>query len=434
MQENNKMNNKKHYQNTIIDKNNVEKLTADSDIDSVTSSELSSTPESLFKRSPLLEGVTLLDLLEPGNLNIDFRKRKNDTYKWVQSYYKDKKNSVDKNIRRLNSKDEFLEFKKLLHRKIDDAYKKVDETQRASTTEKVFFSFTVYFIFLFGYLIGNCPQYVHIVYSAIFCLLMPIRLLTYYKIGYGYFLADLCYYVNYLLLLYIWVLPDSQLLFIACCSFSWGTLSFAVITWKNKLVFHSIDKITSTFIHVVPGVIMYVITHQLSPDFKLKRFSGSVKLQQWDIMSGIFNTSIFYFIWQFAYHYFITIRKAEKIKKGKVTSFEYLRKSMANAPIAKFVNSLPEPFPVIAFTLIQYGYQLITMSLCPLLYKYKHLCSAFVSFIFLSATYNGATYYVDFYGKKFQKEVEKLQKDIASLQKEDEDRDKTPVTVSDVLN
>ncbi|TID21185.1 hypothetical protein CANINC_003465 [Pichia inconspicua] len=423
----------KDMDNSIRDEKSVEKIIVDSDIDSVTSSELSSTPESLFKRSPLMEGITLLDLLEPGNLNIDFRKRRDDTYKWVQSYYKDKKNSMDKSIKRLNNKDDLLELKKILHRKIDHAYKKIDETQRASTTEKVFFSFTVYFIFLFGYLIGNCPQYVHIVYSTIFCLLMPIRLLTYYKIGYGYFLADLCYYVNYLLLIYIWILPDSQLLFIACCSFSWGTLSFAVITWKNKLVFHSIDKITSTFIHVVPGVMMYVITHQLSPEFKLKRFSGSVKLKQWDIMYGILNTSMLYFIWQFAYHYFITIRKAEKIKKGKVTSFEYLRKSMAKSPIAKFVNSLPEPLPVIAFTLIQYGYQLITMSLCPFLYRYKHLCSAFVSFIFLSATYNGATYYVDFYGKKFQKEVDKLQKDIASVQKDEEDRDKTPVTVSDIL-
>ena len=118
------------------------------------------------------------------------------------------------------------------------------------------------------------------------------------------------------------------------------------------------------------------------------------------------------------YHYFITIRKADKIKKGKVTSFEYLRKAFAKKPIGKFVNSLPEPFPVVAFTIIQYGYQLITMSVCPFLYSYKHVCSLFVSFIFLCATYNGATYYVDFYGKKFQREVVKLQGEIESLQQE----------------
>lgn len=377
------------------------------------------TPHSFYTKTPTLEGITLLDLLEPATFNIDLKKKRDETYKWMQKYYNEKKKSVNLNMKKLNMNNEELhELKKILHSKIDKAYKRIDATQKASKTEKIFFSISVYMIFVFGYLIGHYPQYVHIVYSIIFSVLMPIRLITYYKIGFGYYLADLCYYVNFLLMLYIWVFPSSQMLYITCCSFSWGTLSFAVITWKNKLVFHSIDKITSTFIHVLPGTIMYVITHQLSHEYKLKRFSGSVKLQQWDIMYGILHTSILYFIWQLSYHYFITIRKAEKIKKGKVTSFEYLRKAFAQKPIGKFVNSLPEPFPVVAFTFIQYGYQLITMSFCPLLYSYKHLCSAFVSFIFLSATYNGATYYVDFYGKKFQKEVAKLQSEIESLQQE----------------
>lgn len=203
---------------------------------------------------------------------------------------------------------------------------------------------------------------------------------------------------------------------------------------------------------------MYVITHQLDVGYKSKRFPGSVKLEQWNLWYGIFYTSIMYFIWQLAYHYFITIKKAEKIKNGKVTSFEYLRKAFAKNPLGKFVNNLPEPFPVVAFTFIQYFYQLGTMSLCPLLYKYKLLCSLFVSFIFMTAVYNGATYYVDFYGKKFEKEVIKLQKEIDDiktdvLNKEEakglqmkttssevassellDDRQRTPVTVSDVIS
>lgn len=383
------------------------------------SDSVNNTPYSFFQKTPSLERITLLDLLEPTSFSIDLKKKRDETYKWVQNYYNEKKKSVNSNMKKLNmSSDDLHELKRILHERIDKAYKRIDETQKASTTEKIFFSISVYMIFFIGYLIGNSPQYVHLLYSIIFVILMPIRLITYYKIGYGYYLADLCYYVNFLLMLYIWVLPDSQMLFVTCCSFSWGTLSFAVITWKNKLVFHSIDKITSTFIHVLPGVIMYVITHQLPYEYKIIRFSGSVKLQHWDIMYGIFNTSILYFVWQLSYHYFITIRKAEKIKKGKVTSFEYLRKAFASKPIGKFVNSLPEPFPVVAFTIIQYGYQLITMSICPLLYSHKNVCSLFVSFIFLCATYNGATYYVDFYGKKFQREVVKLQGEIESLQQE----------------
>ncbi|AWU76281.1 hypothetical protein CAS74_000230 [Pichia kudriavzevii] len=371
--------------------------------------------------APFFEGVTLLDLLQPTTLNLELRKKKDDTYKWVRKVYNDKKKSANINL----SKEDLKEIKRFLHIKLDQVYLKVNETEKASSTEKLFFSFSVYMIFFIGYLIGHSPEYIHILYSVMFAILMPIRLLTYYKRDYGYFLADLCYYVNYLLLIYIWILPDSQSLYIACCSFSWGSLSFAVITWKNKLVLHSIEKITSTFIHVLPSVTMYVITHQLSHEYKLERFSGSVKLQQWDIMYGILQTSLLYLIWQLGYHYFITIRKADKIKKGKVTSFEYLRKSMNTHKFVRFINSLPDPLPLVAFTLIQYGYQLITMSLCPLLYKHRHLCSAFVSFIFFYATYNGATYYIDYYGKKFQRQVSELQREIEAMQQDIEERDKS---------
>ncbi|GMF04072.1 unnamed protein product [Ambrosiozyma monospora] len=55
------------------------------------------------------------------------------------------------------------------------------------------------------------------------------------------------------------------------------------------------------------------------------------------------------------------------------------------------------------------------MSLCPFLFKYKYAASAFISFIFLTASYNGATYYIDFYGKRLQKEVERLQAEISDL-------------------
>lgn len=400
--------------------------------DSVTSSE--HTPKSLFVRTPLLDNVSIFDLLDPSFLTLDFKRRTDDTYKWV------------KDVGRRAGSSDLDKLKQVLHSRIDKAYTRIDNLQSKSSTEKLFFSMSVYFIFIMGFVVGNCPNYIHIIYSAVMGLLLPVRFITYYKIGFGYYLADLCYYVNFLLLLYIWVFPQSKMLFIACCSFSWGTVSFAVITWKNKLVLHSVEKITSTAIHVFPGIIMYVITHQLDPAFKAKRFPGSVKLEQWNFWQGIFYTSIMYFIWQLSYHYFITIRKAEKIKKGKVTSFEYLRKAFATTPLGRLVNSLPEPFPVVAFTFIQYGYQLGTMSLCPLLYKYKILCSLFVSFIFLTAVYNGATYYVDFYGKKFQKEVVKLQKEIEELNNEKvtstspndfkstlDPIESTPVTISDII-
>ncbi|GMM28996.1 glycerophosphocholine acyltransferase [Martiniozyma asiatica (nom. inval.)] len=351
------------------------------------------------------DNISLFSLLDPSTVT-QVKKRKDETYKWVQDVVNGRRNI------NFNANIQIDKMKK----KFDRAFVRIDRIQSASSTEKLFYAFSVYTIFLFGFLIGNKPQWVHILYSILIAILLPIRFITYIKSGWGYYLADLCYYVNFLLITYIWIFPESKILFVCCCSFSWGTLSFAVITWRNKLVLHSIDKITSTLIHVLPGVVMYVMIHQLSPEFKKQRFPGSHKVEQWHILSGIFYTSVSYFIWQMLYHYFITIRKSEKIKNGQVTSFEYLRKSYANVPIGKFINSLPEPFPVLAFNCVQYLYQISTMSLCPILYKSKICCELFVSLVFMAAAYNGATYYVDHYGKKFQKEVIRLQKEIEALQ------------------
>ena len=55
-------------------------------------------------------------------------------------------------------------------------------------------------------------------------------------------------------------------------------------------------------------------------------------------------------------------------------------------------------------------YQVLTMTPCPIWFKYKHACGAFVVFIFLWASYNGATYYIDVFGKRLEKEVDKLKK------------------------
>ncbi|GMG20955.1 unnamed protein product [Ambrosiozyma monospora] len=364
------------------------------------------------------ENLTIFDLLDPTSYAIELSK--SQTYQKVKNYSttslkklndKRKQKKIKFNI----SNEELHQLKQQLHKQVDKTYLKIDKTLKASQTEKLYYAATIYIIFLMGICIGKHPAYFHVFYTVISCVLLPIRFLTYYKMNYGYYLADLCYFVNALVFLFIWVWPDSKMLFVTCASFSWGTLSFAVITWKNKLVLHSIEKTTSTFIHVLPPTVMYVITHQIPKSVKKQRFPGAMKLETWDLWYGVFYTSLMYFVWQMSYHYFITIRKAEKIKNGKVTSFEYLRKAFANKPIGKFVNSLPGNMPVVAFSLLQYMYQLCTMSLCPIFFKYKYAASAFVSFIFLTASYNGATYYIDFYGKRLQKEVERLQAEISDL-------------------
>jgi hypothetical protein len=74
---------------------------------------------------------------------------------------------------------------------------------------------------------------------------MPIRWYNYHKIGFHYFLADLCYFVNLLLILAIWFFPQSKRLFISTYCLAFGNNAVAIGLWRNSLVFHSLDKVTS---------------------------------------------------------------------------------------------------------------------------------------------------------------------------------------------
>lgn len=84
----------------------------------------------------------------------------------------------------------------------------------------------------------------------------------YYRhIQYHYFLFDLCYFVNVLCLVYIWVFPTSQLLFMSIFALSNGPLAWAIVAWRNSMVFHSVDKITSILIHLGPPILCASLRH-----------------------------------------------------------------------------------------------------------------------------------------------------------------------------
>jgi len=152
---------------------------------------------------------------------------------------------VDEWRKRVPTSEEKLEqYRKRMRESVDRLNRRWTGSKAVTTREKVSFITSVLNIFLSGYLIGAFPQYFHYWYTAQILYFMPIRYYTYHKRGYHYFLADLCYFVNLLLLLSIWVFPQSKRLFISTFCLAFGNNAVAIAMWRNSLVFHSLDKIT----------------------------------------------------------------------------------------------------------------------------------------------------------------------------------------------
>jgi hypothetical protein len=123
-----------------------------------------------------------------------------------------------------------------------------------------------------------------------------------------------------------------------------------------------------------------------------------------------------YAVWQLTYHFLITVRRREQIAAGRPTSFTWLRKSYAKTWIGKFVLSLPNFLQEPAFMFIQYSYAVVTMLPAPLWFWYRWASGIFLTIVFIWSVYNGATYYIDVFGNRFQKELEALKKDMAKWQ------------------
>ncbi|KAF4970207.1 hypothetical protein FZEAL_10096 [Fusarium zealandicum] len=328
--------------------------------------------------------------------------------------------------RRAPSADEQLDrYRKQMLRRVDKLGNRWNDTKVISVREKLSFIFGVMNIFISGYLIGAFPEYFHLWYTVQLLYFMPIRFFTYRRRGYHYFLADLCYFTNFLLLISIWVFPGSKRLFTASYCLAFGNNAVAIIMWRNSLVFHSFDKVTSLFIHIMPCATLHCIVHLLSPEAQKERFpaiwtiknspTGSPTAYA-NVASMLAWSTVPYIAWQIAYYFLITVRRREKIAAGRPTSFTWLRKSYSKTWLGRFVLARPEPVQEACFMLIQYSYAALTLLPCPLWFLSRWASAVFLMVVFTWSIYNGATYYIDVFGVRFQKELEAMKAEVVQWQ------------------
>jgi hypothetical protein len=199
-----------------------------------------------------------------------------------------------------------------------------------------------------------------------------------------------------MLTLAIWVFPNSRRLLISAYCLSYGNNAWAIAMWRNSLVFHSLDKVTSLFIHLMPPVVLHCLVHLIDPVYQEQRFPAISRIKHvelYGLSEMIIWATVPYAVWQISYHIFITIRRREKIAAGLPTSFTWLKKSYRNTWIGKIVLSLPEQAQEPAFMFVQYSYAVLTMLPCPLWFYNRTLSALFISVVGLWSVYNGATYY-----------------------------------------
>lgn len=209
-----------------------------------------------------LDRLTMFDLLENLSLPIRLEKMQNALSQQAEKVRAQrrkiagraqvgKENIVEEWRKRvpIGPEEQLDKYRKRMRTTVDKLNTRFNDAKTVSLGEKISFVFAVLNIFISGWLIGAWPEIFHYWYTVQLAYYMPIRWYRYHKIGYHYFLADLCYFVNLLLILSIWFFPQSKRLFIATYCLCFGNNAVAIAMWRNSLVFHSLDKVTR-FVHL----------------------------------------------------------------------------------------------------------------------------------------------------------------------------------------
>jgi len=252
------------------------------------------------------------------------------------------------------------------------------------------------------------------VYTLVSAYMLPARLISYRRRSWHYFLFDLCYYVNILNFIFLWIAPGSPALFVACYCLSHGSLALAVPLWRNSLVFHDADKVTSLWIHIYPPLVFTTIRH-FYPDAET-RFPALKQLHHLQPLRALAFSCAIYLLWQALYWKFVYVDRKEKVESGKrPTSLSYLLADQRGG-IGKALASVPPERRVLYFMLSQFLFTIIT-EIPPVyfLYDSPRLSVAFLFFIFAVSVWNGGRFYVEVFGRKFEKELEALRKELAEM-------------------
>ncbi|KAI8890648.1 hypothetical protein K501DRAFT_281637 [Backusella circina FSU 941] len=267
------------------------------------------------------------------------------------------------------------------------------------------------------------PNLIPSFYSVQFIILLILRYAIYRSKRWHYFVFDICYFVNTMTMLFLWVFPTSRILFLASYSLAMGPVIWAIITWRNSLVFHSLDKVTSVFIHIYPPLVMYCLRWmpELQKDvycdneafvtyYRNERYPAlnDVELSFKDSM--LYSTAA-YIVWQTLYYAFIIVGKRDKVESGlRITSYSWILNDTNGQKgfIQNAAFMFGAKWKLEMFMLLQLTYNIVTSVPTFLIFKSFWLHTALLIGMFAVSVWNGANYYIEVFSRRYIDELEKI--------------------------
>ncbi|EST08218.1 Protein of unknown function DUF2838 [Kalmanozyma brasiliensis GHG001] len=311
--------------------------------------------------------------------------------------------------------DELKKMRRKVSQRIENLQQRWMDSKTVRLRDKISFVVGVCNLVVSSLVFALRPEWIPQLYSLLALYFLPLRVWSYTSKKWHYFLFDFCYFLNVANLMFIWVFPRSEFLFTVCYCAAHGPLAFSVATWRNSLVFHSLEKMTSLFIHLYPPFVFTTMVHFMPPGEAVARFPALKNLTTLNGYTSFWFNVTIYLLWQLIYYELIVIRKKRKIEAGERIN-SYSTMSKGKGPVANLLGKAPPKRREPAFMLLQFVYTIITTLPAPLLlYPSRTASAVFFMGIFVVSVWNGASYYVEVFGRRFEKELLELRREMEMM-------------------
>ena len=232
-------------------------------------------------------------------------------------------------------------------------------------------------------------------------------------------LLDLCYFVNILLLAYLWVFPSSTWLFRALFALSTGPLAWSVAMFRNSLVLSSISHATSLWLHLSPPLLMwgirwYAVGDLDSPFVVCETDSCSIT-EFWHSRGTLvmFGPVIgLYALWLAIHYTVIFIIMWDEIQEKKL----YTLYSSSSLQWIVEKGGHQEWKRQLVYFASHAVFALSGCAISMIMWSNFYLHTAYLIIVMLISAYNGATYYMIVFARKYNSEIERRAERKARVQ------------------
>ncbi|GAB5363313.1 hypothetical protein AAMO2058_000872500 [Amorphochlora amoebiformis] len=245
--------------------------------------------------------------------------------------------------------------------------------------------------------------------------MMVTRVCLWWGGVFKYFLFDFCYYVNLVLIIILIVCPENTTLLQVCFVWTNGPVGLAMVTWRNSLVFHSLEKVTSLYVHAAPPLLMMCTRWYNTDHAKLcNEETGESCYLPWTTWWGY--SFALYLVWQLLQILLTEIIGRKEIERRKLqTSCRWIATHprmpahFISLRIARRLGIMAKDESYdhtslktkIIFVTFQAVYTLITMLPCKMLYESFWAHIVYLAVLYIYCVWNGARFYIHVFAERY---------------------------------